>query len=282
MMALETIREQLSATGRGYVTLEVPPRPAADLAAPEALARAADEVPAIEPTRRPTGRGVAAMYAEILEARVVEPGPEEPAAVATARRLLYTDAGESVPTRAHKAYLDLKHAFDAERAAGRTGDTEWRALQSAQPGRIEAAMATLSQHPQSALRAAFSAARAAFDAGRREGTVGRYHVCNATPSAFWAAKPGPHDTSIAQVGRPLMRVLLERPWLRLALLGRDGWSVPGREAGAYSNGRADKSNVGLLALVPITLFIGWDEHETPLIVAWDNLVVPRCPQRSST
>jgi hypothetical protein len=278
MADTDTLREQLSAIGQGYVTVEVPPRPAADLSTPEALARAADEVPYLEPQRRSTGRSVAELYAEILGAAVVDPAREEPKDVADARRLLYADEGGQVPTPGYRTYLHYKQLFDAARAAGQAGDAEWRALQTAQPGRIEAALATLAQHRQRDLGNAFAAAQTAFAAGQREGASGQYPICNATPARFWELEAWQYDTDHAEDRLPV-RVMLDRPWLRLALLGRDGWWVPGRTAAAYSNGRADESNRGLWAIVPTALFVGWDEDETPVIVAWDNLAVPRCPPR---
>jgi len=279
MTDTDTLREQLSAIGQGYITLEVPPRPAADLSTPEALARAADEVPYLEPVRRATGRSVANLYGEILGAAIVDPVPE-PKNVTDARRLLYADAGDQVPTPLYKTYLHYKQLYDAARAAGQSGDAEWRALQTAQPGRIEAALATISQYRQRDLGTAFAGAREAFAAGQREDVLGRYLICNATPARFWELEAWQFDTDDGDDCLPV-RVLLERPWLRFALLRRDGWWVPGREAAAYSNGRADETNHGLLAVVPGALFIEWDDNETPMIVGWDNLAVPRCPPRNA-
>lgn len=278
---MDMLRQQLAVGGGGgYITLEVPPRPAAELNTPEALSRAADEVPYIEPERRSTGRRVSDLYAEILGATVVEPPREEPPAVIAARHLLYTDDTEKVPTREYKAYLDAKQAYDAARAAGKSGDAEWRKLQTTQPGRFEAALATIATFRQGGLVAAFASAQAAFAAGQRPGVDGPYVVCNPIPREFSTAlPPESYDTS-GEPGLAFMRVMLDRPWLRLALLTRAGWSVPGRGAGAYSNGRADASNTGLLALVPIALFIGWDEEGTPVILAWENLVLPFCPPQS--
>lgn len=279
MADTNTLREQLSAIGQGYITVEVPPRPAEDLSTPEALARAADEVPHLEPQRRATGRSVAELYAEILGAAVVAPAPE-PREVTDARRLLYADAEGQVPTPLYRAYLHYKQLYDAARAAGQSGDAEWRALQTAQPGRIEAALAVIAQYRQRDLGTGFAAAREAFVAGQREGSFGRYQICNATPARFWELEAWQYDTDNGEDRLPV-RVLLERPWLRLALLRRDGWWVPGRAAAAYSNGRADESNHGLWAIVPTALFVGWDEDETPVIVGWDNLAVPRCPPRDA-
>jgi hypothetical protein len=274
----DTLHEQLSAVGLGYVTLEVPPRPAEELRSPEALARAADEVPFIEPERRATGRHVSVLYAEILGATVVEPPREVPPSVLAARQLLYTDEQEKEPTRAYKTYLTYKQAYDAARAAGKSADAEWRKLQTAQPGRIEAALATLSSFHQGDLSVAFASAQKAFAAGRRTGDQGPYSVCNAIPPRFW--EPPLEDEDLGdEEERPFTRVMLERPWLRVALLSRAGWSVPGRAAEAYSNGRGDGSNTGLLALIPIAIFIGWQEDGTPLIIGWDNLIVPPCPPR---
>ncbi|MBM7117008.1 hypothetical protein [Archangium primigenium] len=278
MTSIDTLYEQLSEVGLGYVTLEVPPRPAEELQAPEALARAADEVPRFEPERRATGRTVSALYAEILGATVVEPPREVPPHVASAREFLYTDAAEHVPTRAYQTYLTYKQAYDAARAAGRSGEAEWRKLQTAQPGRIEAALATLSSFHQGDVSVAFASAQKAFAAGQRQGEAGPYLVCNALPPHFWAPRPDAEDTGEEE--RPFTRVLLERPWLRMALLSRGGWSVPGRAVEAYSNGRGDDSNTGLLALIPIALFIGWQDDGTPLILGWDNLIVPPCPPRA--
>lgn len=269
--------EQLSALAQGYLTIEVPPRPATDLSSPEALARAADEVPYIEPERRSTGRSVAALYSEILGATIVESATEKPPEVVAARRLLFADESRQVPTRLYNMYINYKTALDAARASGRTGEIEWRRFQTAQPGRVEDALAILAQHHERGLDAAFAAAREAFAAGQRDGLYGRYHTCNATPPNFWAPH-GAQDMGNAESRSPV-RVMLERPWLRFALLSREGWRVPGREAGAYSNGRTDASNTGLLALIPVALFIGWEQDETPTIVAWDNLVVPPCPPR---
>lgn len=282
-MQADMLREQLSATVQGYVTLEVPPRPAADLRTPEALARAADEVPHLEAVRRSTGRSLAALYAEILGAAVVAPDAahKNAEALAAAWRLLFSDDSGRVPTRAYRNYLKYKQAFDAARAAGRDAQAEWTALQTAQPGRIEAALATLSQNSQADLGAAFVAARVSLLAGQREGADGPYHICKATPANFWEPEPQQHVTSSAQ-DRPLMRVMLDRPWLHLALLSRDGWAVPGQQAGAYSNGRADDSNTGLLALVPVAFFVAWTEGGAAEIVAWENLVLPPCPLRGSS
>ncbi|WP_224363938.1 hypothetical protein [Hyalangium versicolor] len=280
MASQDVLQQQLSETGLGYVTLEVPPRPAVELQSPEALARVADEVPYLEPERRSTGRSVAALYAEILGAMVVEPPREQPPAVIAARQMLYTDESESVPSRAYKTYLSYKQAYDEARAAGKTGDAEWRKLQTAQPGRIEAALATLSSFHQGDLSVAFASAKKAFAAGQRDGEGGAYFVCHATPPNFWVTSPAQEESGDAQ-DRTSMRVMLERPWLRVALLSRDGWSVPGREVGAYSNGRADGSNSGLLALIPIAFFIGWQVDGTPVIIGWDNLIVPPCPPRAS-
>ncbi|MFY0576295.1 hypothetical protein ACN28S_19770 [Cystobacter fuscus] len=234
-MSIDSLYEQLSETGLGYVTLEVPPRPATELQTPEALARAADEVPALDPERRSTGRLISVLYAELLGATVVEPPREVPPSVTAARQLLYTDDNESVPTRAYKTYLAYKQAYDEARAAGRTGEAEWRKLQTAQPGRIEAALATLSSFHQGDLSVAFASAQKAFAAGQREGEEGPYFVCNAIPPRFWLPPSGQEDTG-GEEARPFMRVMLERPWLRMALLGRDGWSVPGREEGPIRMG----------------------------------------------
>jgi hypothetical protein len=278
MTDIGIVREQLSTLAQGYVTIEVPPRPAADLSTPEALARAADEVPYIEPERRSTGRSVASLYSEVLGATIVASASEAPPEVAAAQRLLFADESGRVPTRLYNMYINYKTALDAARASGRTGEIEWRKLQTAQPGRVEEALAILAQHRERGLDAAFATAREAFAAGQRDGLYGRYHACNATPRNFWATQ-GAQDMGSAEPRSPV-RVMLERPWLRFALLSREGWRVPGREAGAYSNGRADASNTGLLALVPVALFIGWEQDGTPVIVAWDNLVVPPCPPRT--
>jgi hypothetical protein len=218
---------------------------------------------------------VAALYGEILGAAIVDPAPE-PSNVTDARRLLYADDRDQVPTPLYKTYLYYKQLYDAARAAGQSGEAEWRALQTAQPGRVEAALATISQYRQRDLGTAFAAAREAFIAGQREDSFGQYHICNATPARFWELEGSPYDTENGEDREPV-RVLLERPWLRLALLRRDGWWVPGRAVAAYSNGHADESNHGLLAVVPGALFIGWDDNDTPVIVGWDNLAVPRCP-----
>lgn len=274
----DTLREQLSAISQGYITLEVPPRPADELSSPEALARAADEVPYLEPRRRATGRSVAALYGEILGSAIVVP-VADPKEVTNARRLLYADDGDQAPTPLYAAYRYYKQQYDAARAAGKAGEAESRAMQSAQPGRVEAALAVIAQHHQRDLGAAFATARDAFAAGQREGVLGRYAICNASPASFWSLEAPPDAPDTAR-GRVPMRVMLERPWLRLALLRRDGWWVPGQAAEAYSNGRADETNQGLWALVPSALFLDWDEDEAPVIVGWDNLAVPRCPPRS--
>lgn len=279
MADIDTLREQLSTIAQGYITVEDPPRPATDLSSPEALARAADEVPYLEPLRRATGRSVSELYGEILGAAIVDPAPE-PWNVTDARRLLYSDDADQVPTPLYATYLHYKQLYDAARAAGQSGEAEWKALQTAQPGRIEAALATISQFRQRDLNTAFAAARDAFVAGQREGELGQYLICNAIPARFWELEASQFDTDDAEDRLPV-RVILERPWLRPPLLRRDGWWVPGRAAEAYSNGRADESNHGLWAVVPGALFIGWNEDEAPVIVAWDNVAVPRCPPRSA-
>jgi len=279
MADIDTLRDQLSTIAQGYITVEDPPRPAADLSTPEALARAADEVPYLEPLRRATGRSVAELYEEILGTAVVGPVPE-PKNVTDARHLLYSDDADQVPTPLYATYRHYKQLYDAARAAGQSGEAEWRALQTAQPGRIEAALATISQFRQRDLNTALAAAREAVIAGQREGELGRYLICNATPARFWELEASQFDTEDAEDRLPV-RVILERPWLRTPLLRRDGWWVPGRAAGAYSNGRADESNHGLWAVVPSALFIGWDEDEAPVIIAWDNVAVPRCPPLSA-
>lgn len=279
MADTDTRREQLSTLGQGYITLEVPPRPADELSSPEALARAADEVLYLEPRRRANGRSVAELYGEILGAAIMAPAVK-PKDVTDARRLLFTDDGEQVPTSLFAAYLYYKKQYDAARTARQSGKDEWRALQTAQPGRVEAALAVLAQYRQRDLGTAFAAAREAFAAGQREGVLGRYPICNASPASFWALEAPPSDAGNPEDRVPV-RVLLERPWLRLTLLRGDGWWVPGRAAGAYSNGRADQSNHGLWAIVPTALFVGWDEDEAPVILGWDNLAVPRCPPRSA-
>lgn len=279
-MNIKQLRDELSAPGRGHITLQVPPLPAADLAGPESCSRAADAVPCFAEVHRSTGRSIAALYREILEQAVLYDSQEEPPSVAAARRLLYADPGTERPTQLFKNYLHHKNLLDAERAAGRTGEAEWGALQSAQPGRIEAALATLSQHRASDLRQTFRAARTAFAAGQREGAAGPYHLCNAAPSDFWLLTPGV-GANPGWPGRSSVRVTLDRPWLQIGLLSRAGWSVPGRQAGYYSTGKADDSNTGLMALIPVALFIGWEESEMPVVIAWESLVVPRCPSTGS-
>jgi hypothetical protein len=279
MADTDTLREQLSAIGQGYITLEVPPRPADELSSPEVLARAADEVPYLEPRRRATERSVAELYGEIVRSAVVVP-TAEPKDVTHARRLLYTDDEGQAPTPLYAAYRYYKQKYDAARAAGQSGEPEERALQMAQPGRVEAALAILAQYRQHDLGTAFAAARDALVAGQREGVLGRYPICNASPASFWTLEAPPSDAG-SPGNRAPVRVMLERPWLQLALLRREGWWVPGWAADACSNGLADESNHGLWALVPTALFVGWDEDEAPVILGWDNLAVPRCPPRSA-
>lgn len=275
----EALRALLSASSAGYITLEVPARPVEDLRQPEELARAADEVPRVAPVRQPTGRSVAVIYEEILGAIVPPRGvsPKRLKALAAARQLLFEDDEARTPSHVYRTYLQRKATFDAVRAAG--GDTHavWTALQTAQPGRIEAALAALAQHSQGDLTTAFAEAQAAFVAGRREGGTGiQYYVCNAMPAQFWIIPDTVHY-AVGPALRSITRVMLDRPWFRVALLSRAGWSVPGRGSGVYSSGRADESNNGLLPLVPIAFFIEWEERADPRIVAWENLIVPLCP-----
>jgi hypothetical protein len=66
------------------------------------------------------------------------------------------------------------------------------------------------------------------------------------------------DTSSIRMAFRMARVELRRPWLDPSLLSLGGWSVQGRQRGAYSNGKSDASNRGMFPLFPTAFVVARD------------------------
>jgi hypothetical protein len=257
------------------------PSSARSLADPGELARAADNVRALDPLSRPSGAKASELYAELLgaEAEPVQLSPQQQAALTSARQLLFADAKGRIPSRMYAEYQRWKEALAAARQSGGSGQAEWLELQLLAPGRIEEALALLDRHAKNDTGVVLAAARASFETGRSEDALGAYFTCTSTPSDFWSA---PSEVSTIEVGDlvwELTRVVLRRPWFDRSLLTRSGLHVLGREPGAFSNGSADASNRGIFPLLARAFFVAWTGMDEARIVAWEHEVIPYFPHQ---
>lgn len=209
-----------------FANMWSPLNPTGSVAAAESFATLVDAVPVMSPQYGTSGTSIDSFYGEIVNANVAPPPPDPDgqAAFNRAEQLLFTDGtdfndlGQPVTVRVEspfarnyrskrKAYEDALTAyltnfidFDLSNPADQRKwailqpvlqgpvDRAFADLQTARPGVVESAIATMGQFQQSSLARIFATARQNYEQTRRGSLVGNppWHVCEAFPANWFA------------------------------------------------------------------------------------------------